>query len=115
MKVHWVLIADASRARLFASDEDLEKFDTVDTMLHAESRVKAADLVSDERGRGTAGPGGAQTAYDRHTDPHRATVDAFARTVAHRLRDGRVHGEFERLVLVAPPQFLGMVRGHLDK
>jgi protein required for attachment to host cells len=111
--MHWVVVADAARAVIFESGPLLDGFFRVHQLAHPETHAKAADLVSGDRGRTEAN--GRRAAFDRHTDPHRATVDAFAREVAGVLRDGRVTNQYERLVLVAPPTFLGLVRAHLDE
>jgi protein required for attachment to host cells len=46
--------------------------------------------------------------------PHDRAVSDFARAVADKLRDARVQNRYKRLVLVAPPRFLGLLRSSLD-
>lgn len=46
--------------------------------------------------------------------PHERVVSDFARTLAERLQHGRVENRCKRLVLVAPPRFLGLLRAALD-
>ena len=46
--------------------------------------------------------------------PHERVVATFARELANRLQQGRVRNEYQRLVLVAPPRFLGLLRSSLD-
>ena len=50
----------------------------------------------------------------RSEGPHERVVADFARELAARLRQARVANTFERLVLVAPPKFLGLLRAQLD-
>lgn len=112
---HWVLVADAAHAQVYESDVMFEQLLPLDSWVHPASRVKAADLVAGDRGATREGPAGTiKSAFERHTDPHRATVDAFARELAGALRAGRVEHRYERLVLVAPPVFLGHLRQNLD-
>ena len=40
--------------------------------------------------------------------------EAFAKSLAKRLRSGLHDKAFERLVLIAPPEFLGLLRASLD-
>ncbi len=41
-------------------------------------------------------------------------MQRFAAELAERLEAGRVAGTFQRLILVAPPHFLGLLRESLD-
>lgn len=114
MTTHWILVADAARARLFSAGPALDRFALLEEHAHDESRAKNSDLVSSPPGRMNGAPGGPQSALDRHTEPHHVEVDAFARQLAERVRLGRADASFEGLILVAPPAFLGLLRGHLD-
>ena len=50
----------------------------------------------------------------RSEGPHERAVSDFARALASRLQHARTTGEYDRLVLVAPPKFLGLLRASLD-
>lgn len=109
----WVVVADGTRARLFNRHKNrtLEEFDTLLSPAH---RLHEGDLVTDREGRdydggttGRHGMGTRNTAKD-----HEMTV--FAKRLAGRLQEGRNAGELERLVLVAPPKFLGQIRAQLN-
>ena len=50
-------------------------------------------------------------AIEPKTDPHREAKRLFARHLAERLE--AASGKYERLLLVAPPAFLGDLRGEL--
>ena len=115
MSVHWVVIADSSRAQVFASDVMFDDLRPVETHEHPESRAKAHDLVSGDRGATHGFEGSNKSRLERHTEPHRATVDAFSREIADMLSQARIEHRFERLVMVAPPAFLGHLRSHLDR
>lgn len=47
----WVLVADASKARIFNTTGSKEPLVEVKSMLHGESRLKVSELVSDQPGR----------------------------------------------------------------
>lgn len=98
MSMHWILVADATRARLYSSGPLLESFVEEARFRHPESRLHVGDLTPDRDG-----------------DAHRHTVDLFARELAAVLQAGRTQGAYERLVLVASPQLLGRLRQHLDR
>lgn len=112
--VHWVLVADASRARLFASDLLFDALEPLDDRVHPASRMPVHELVSGARGAEQAAVSGVHTRYERHTDPHDATVEAFARELAAVVCTAHAAHRFDRLVVIAPPQFLGVLRAHLD-
>ena len=112
--VHWVVAADASRAQVFAANLLFESFETVEDRVHTKSRAKDQDLVASAPGHTQSSSGSHQSALDRHTEPHEVEVAAFARELGALLNEGRKAGHFERLVLVAPPRFLGHLRQHID-
>jgi protein required for attachment to host cells len=114
MSAYWIVIADSSRAQLFAAERDLEQLVPLHSLVHPASRSPARELVSSDRGAVWNSTTGVRSRYERHTDPHRATVDTFARELAVLLRGGRVARSYDQLVLVAPPAFLGFLREHLD-
>ena len=96
MYANLVVVADASRARIFRSDAKLSALEQVKALDHAASRMRTSDLVT-----------GGQTAMLGHHDPAEMEHQAFAREVM----DFVVHSvETQSLVLVAPPRFLGSLR-----
>lgn len=48
------------------------------------------------------------------SDSREVEAMKFAQELAGRLDKGRVDHEYDRLVLVAPPHFLGLLKGTLD-
>ncbi|HEV2970026.1 MAG TPA: host attachment protein [Pirellulales bacterium] len=109
-----ILVADASRARVFSVPENnkpnqpwlLKK-----ELDHPASRAKATDLTTDVPGRVRQSFGaGSRPAMDDPTDPKEVEAQAFARSLAEFLEQGFNHNRFEQLVLVAPPHFLGLLR-----
>jgi protein required for attachment to host cells len=50
----------------------------------------------------------------RSEGPREHAVSDFARALASRLQRARTSGQYDRLVLVAPPKFLGLLRSSLD-
>ncbi len=107
----WILISDASRARLFAITGKGRPWTLVQELNHPESRLKGLDLVSDTPGRipqskgVRSRPGMAPT-----TEPKEVEAEHFADQLATVLEDGHGRNAYARLVLVAPPHFLGLLR-----
>jgi protein required for attachment to host cells len=119
----WILIADASRARLFRDDSPTKPFALVDSLDHPQSRARVRDLMADANGRKPAGmargggaavsPAGSSSARPGvvpDTDAKAVEAEKFARTLAARLEQGLREHAYERLVVAAPPHFLGLLK-----
>lgn len=104
----WVLVANASTARLYTGDPR-RKLTLAREFSHPASREKAAALVTDQPGHG-AGHG----AFVPASHPKELEAEAFAGELAREIERGRVSGECRRIVLVAAPAFLGLLNGRLS-
>jgi protein required for attachment to host cells len=105
----WILVSDASRARIFAFDKDDGPWGLVEQLEHPLGRARTSDLVSDRAGRQRqVGP-----PVSQQTDPAEQESHRFAERLGHVLQKGNDEHRFARLVLVAPPRFLGYLRGIL--
>lgn len=105
----WILVANASRARLFSTDELAENWNLREEFHHEESRTASRDLKNqpDNPNAGTLHKPMTEVSNDgRQQLEH----DRFARMLAERLEEGLNHQAFERLVVAAPPEFLGRLR-----
>jgi protein required for attachment to host cells len=109
----WVVVADGTRARLFNRHQNrtLEEFDT---LLSPGHRLHEGDLVTDRAGRSFDGSRAGRHGVGERNAAKNREMTAFAKRLASRLEQGRNNGELERLVLVAPPRFLGQLRAHLS-
>jgi protein required for attachment to host cells len=109
-----VLVANASRARLFQREQGTGVLVLMQEYEHPESRAKNIDLMSDKPGRSF--PSSTHTYHagmEEPTIPKRHEAELFARELGDEL--SRRHNEhtFDELVIVAAPGFLGMLRGAL--
>ena len=111
----WIIIADSSVARIFATDGRDAPLHVVDTLIHPGSRAKNIEIDADRAGRvrkrfGQPGVFAMTTAVSSHETEARR----FARQVADALYDGLNRHAFDMLGLVAPAHFLGLLRDALD-
>jgi protein required for attachment to host cells len=112
----WVLIADASGARLLQTHR-LE----ADGGFHQIATFHNDELEADHASRHNK-PGrsfdsagtGQRHAIEPHSDPAKAIKMKFADRLAHELNQAALAGKFERLVIAAPPAMLGEIRAALD-
>jgi len=110
MSVTWIMVANASQAKLFANHGPKKGLQLIKELMHPESREKTSNLVSDRSGA-NSGPG--HGAFIQATDPKHHEAERFAQEVARELDDGRVRNAYDRLILVASAPFMGLVNGCL--
>jgi protein required for attachment to host cells len=109
---HWIVVADSASCHVYRSDERIERVTPVLTIHNRELHPDAEHLGP--RGATQSAPGGAHSRFERHTDPQDALRAKFARQVAKLLDQAGSDGSFERLVMAAPPKFLGDLRESLS-
>lgn len=108
MKKHWIIVADASQARVLESMG--AELSVVRELENAAGRARSQDLVSDEPGRIDKGGRGILSAMDPATSPHDQQAILFANRLAKMLDSAAAAGDYDRLTLVAPPHLLGLLR-----
>jgi len=108
----WILLADAASARLYASGERPGDWTLLRELQHPESRMRPSELLSDKPGRVKQSTG-SRAAMEPHSPRKKVEAERFAREIAQALDESVVSGACERLVLVAPPAFLGVLREKL--
>ena len=106
MSYTWIVVADSSRARFFSMKNRLDSLTEIQCMSHVESRGHFYDDYDEYHGN--LGQGGHRS--DTHGDLKQNEAAVFAKQIAGRLELGRVKHEFNNLILVAPPAFLGALR-----
>ncbi len=104
-EVTWVIVTNGCRARIYETDGPGRGIRPALTQDLYGDCATADDPSSTVR-----------RTFDRSTPPHAVTAQklAFARTMARRIDDSLSAGRFHRLILVAPPQTLGDLRGALS-
>ena len=113
-KLTWVLVADGARGRIFAARQGARKLAQVGPDYKSENR-RTREIGSDQPGRvfDRAGPG--HHAMEPRIDWHRQEKQQFVAELAERVNSAGQKGEFEALVVVAPPETLGALRKALNK
>lgn len=111
MTTTWILVANASSASLYMNNGPKQGLEKIRTYEHAASREKASDLVSDRPGHFKSA-GNGRGAYVPPTDPKQNEAQQFALELTRELEHGRTSNEFQRLILVAPAQFMGLIKSN---
>lgn len=110
----WILIADASRARIVKNEGPGLGIDAIGDRIYEQEHRKASDIMADRPGRSFDSVGGGRHAMEYSADPERLDQRAFARSLVATLEDGLDKNAYRRLVVVAPPQMLGDLRAELS-
>ena len=113
----WVVAADSARARLYIHDDDIDALQAAELagLPPPEDRVQGHTEKSDRPGRSHGSSSdGVRHAIESHSDYRKLEKQRFAIAIADVLNHARLRGEFDRLVLVAPPRSLGELRRHLS-
>ncbi len=108
MSVTWIMVANASQAKLFANHGPKQGLRFIKELVHPASREKTSNLVSDRSG---SGPG--HGAFIQATDPKHHEAELFAQEVSRELEHGRQENAYDRLILVASAPFMGLVNNRL--
>jgi protein required for attachment to host cells len=110
----WILVADRSKARIFHRAKPSEGIHLVEEIIHPEGRLKEHEILSDRPGRTFSNVGTTRHGYAPRVDPLDQIGLNFAKVLASKLELARSQNRFERIVLVAAPKLLGMIRTSLD-
>lgn len=113
-KTYWIIVADGARARILSNDGPGSGLRNTRGSDFESANRKNQEIVSDRSGSSQGASGGTH-AMEPRVDWHRYEKHLFAKEMANRVNAAALHGEFDELVLVAPPQTLGELRNSLDK
>jgi protein required for attachment to host cells len=108
----WIVVGHRAGARIVKyADKELH---LVSEMNHEAGRLKNSELYADRAGRAFDRKGGGRHAMSSRENAHDHLAANFARELCEFLRAAGHEHRFDRLVLVAEPRFLGMLRAALD-
>ncbi len=110
-----IVVAHRAGARFFEAHGPQADWALIADIDHPEGAAKTSELVSDRQGQVMESFRDGQHAAQPRVDPTEQIAERFAKEIADQLRQKRVDNWLGRLVLVAPPAFLGRLRGALDE
>jgi protein required for attachment to host cells len=112
MKHDWILIANATHARLLQR-RSTERIDELKRFEHPQSRSKTSDVASDRAGHQSADHSYGGTMFQPRTDPRQKEPLRFARELAGYLEREALQGSFGSLEVFASSPFLGQLKAEL--
>lgn len=111
----WVLVADGEKSLILRNEGDRQYPNLEVVREIEEENPPTREQGTDRPGRMPSRPGGQHRSAVEETDWHRVAKERFAEDLARRLYRMAHRGDFEKLVLVAPPLVLGELRKQLHK
>jgi protein required for attachment to host cells len=105
----WILVGNASRVRLFSADSKGENWALLEEFFHDDSRAKNEQLMNqpeNPNGGSLRKPAPENEPGGRKELEH----ERFAQELSQRLDRGVDDRQFDRLIIAAPPTFLGRLR-----
>jgi len=115
MEPTWIVVAESSRARIFALHGLMTPLQELEDLVNPAAREAEHNLVSDRPGRTTDSSGGQRHAKQAQVSPREQVALTFAREIADRVEQGRTHDRFAHLVIAGAPAFLGLLRRSLSE
>ena len=113
MSKTWVVVAESSRAKIFQIDKKNAPLIELQGFTHTPSRMHEQELTSDLPGRSMSSTHGSHK-FSTHTSPKEHESVEFARVLGSHLDEARNRGEFDKLIIMSPPAFLGHLRKEIS-
>lgn len=113
--VTWVLVADCGRSRLFSLEAPHGELSELTDAINPEARLHESDLASDRPGMEFDSRGQGRHPMPAEHSHKEQSSEVFAQLLGEDLLHGLDAGRYERLVLISPPEFLGILRQKLDQ
>lgn len=115
MTTTWVVVAHRTGSRIFEHRGPGKGLSLVSEREHPEGRLREAESYADKSGRAFESHGQGRHAYTHTESAHDRAAANHAREIARELDAARNEHRFGRVLLVAEPKFLGMLRDSLDQ
>jgi protein required for attachment to host cells len=117
-----VIVADRAEARFYDAEHPDAKLQLTGRMTDPQAKLRDRDYKSDRPGRvfdhaASSGRRGAVAHHDTGGErkPRKHEAELFARRIADELESAQRQDRFDRLVLMAAPEFLGDLRDVMPK
>ena len=109
----WIVIADGSRAHILLNEGPDKGLNFVPGTDFRHDSPPNHDIYADRPGRTHESAGVSRSSVERN-DAHAQQKDQFVETIVGFLKEKLRVKDFDRWILVAPPEILSDFREHLD-
>ncbi|MDA0680142.1 MAG: host attachment protein [Proteobacteria bacterium] len=115
-KSHWIIVADEAEAHFFSREGKFGPLLEFSLLQNETAREKLGNLYSDSAGRGFDNQGQGRHAYAKDkSDPKKQSYAVFAKSIAERISASMKDNRISKLVVIAAPRFLGVLRKALEQ
>jgi protein required for attachment to host cells len=110
MNTIWILVANQAEARIYSAPRLPGSLTLLYTLLNEEGAAHTRDLVTDGPGRVHDRMGSGRHSMEPDTSVKEEQRRRFVKEMVNKLEAAHMQGEFKRLVLLAAPAVLGVIR-----
>lgn len=110
----WIVVADGEKALFLRNKREVNNVELQTFHEMAQANPATREQGTDKPGRFSDGPTAHRSAAEE-TDWHEISKKRFAKEVADELYTFAHKGDFERLIIIAPPMVLGEMRQEFHK
>ena len=111
MSKTWVVVAESSRAKIY----EVRKDDTKETLKELNGFTHSISRNHKQKLSGNQQKESRHSRLTNQLDSHKSHERTeFARTLGEHLNSARNKGQFNKLILMSPPKFLGDLRKNLS-
>lgn len=117
MDKEWIMLANASQARVFSREPKEGRLTELDDFVHPQSRQMGRELDDARAGHVEKGYGATahgSTQLEPRTPPRQKQHEQFARQLAEHIDAALKQRRFESWALIASNPFLGEIKAHLS-
>ncbi|HEY8100211.1 MAG TPA: host attachment protein [Burkholderiaceae bacterium] len=116
MQTIWILAADNSRVRVFQELDHEHHLQEIQDFANPAGHASGRELETDSKGRyyGKGERSQAHTA-EPDVDPIQHENELFSKEIGEFLDKARNEHRYDKLHVIAPPKFLGLLRKNLNK
>lgn len=110
----WIVVSDSARARILTTNRRKTRLVEVKEFLHPQSRVHEEEVATEKLDRSFRSEAPGRHDMSETLSPKKHEAWKLCKELANEIEAGRTRGEFERLVIVAAPAFLGELRKRMS-
>ena len=110
----WIVVADEAKARVLSTDKSSGPLVEVNSMTSSEGTMMERDLVSDKPGRSSDSSGTGIHSVGEKSEHKEQYAIRFAKELSDDLEKNLRSKAFMKLIIVAAPHFLGLLRNELS-
>ncbi len=113
MDAIWIVVANQAEACIYRANQRGEELTVVDEFVHEAGKAHFHELVSDAPGRVHDRQGKARHSMEADVGVQQDSIRKFAKRIIDYLAAAGDKNKYRRMILVAAPGFLGVIRKHL--